>query len=92
MKLTSTQENTLRKIALSIASFTSFIGSLCNVFLKGALFTVVALVVACLLTENPDTATFGDFLKAIQSPGLAFFGAIGGVITVGLKTVLIRKK
>lgn len=91
MKLTSTQENTLRKIALSIAGFGSFIGALCNVFLKGALFTVVAMVVIGLMLANPDTATFGDFLSAIQTPALAFFGAIGGLMFVGLKAVLIPK-
>lgn len=89
MKLTSTQENSLRKIALSIAGFGSFIGSVWNVFLKGALFTVVAMVVFGLMLANPNTATFGDFLTAIQSPALAFSGAIGGLMCVGLKAVLI---
>lgn len=89
MKLTSTQENTLRKIALSIAGFGSFIGSLCNVFLKGALFTVVAMVVIGLMLANPDTATFGDFLSAIQSPALSLFGVVGGFMFVGIKAVLI---
>jgi len=91
MKLTTTQETTLRKIASSVVGVGGIIGSTINLFLKGALCTVIALVVFGLMTANPETVTFGDFLRAIQSPSLAGMGLIGGLLLVGLRQVFAPK-
>lgn len=91
MKLTTTQENTLRKIAKSVVGVVGVIGSTINLFLKGALGTVIALVVFGLMTANPETSTFGDFLRAIQSPALASMGLIGGLFWVGLHQLFAPK-
>lgn len=91
MKLTTTQETTLRKIASSVVGVGGVIGSTINLFLKGALGTVIALVVFGLMTANPETATFGDFLRAIQSPALAGVGLFGGLLLVGLRQLFAPK-
>lgn len=91
MKLTTTQETTLRKIASSVVGVGGVIGSTINLFLKGALGTVIALVVFGLMTANHETATFGDFLRAIQSPALAGVGLIGGLLWVGLRQLVAPK-
>lgn len=92
MKLDPTHENSIRKMAFFFVEAGGVIGATINLFLKGAVGTVIALVIFGLMTANPETATFGDFLRGIQSPALAGFGAFGGFLIVGLRYVLFTQR
>lgn len=57
-------------------------------FLNGAV--VLGLIALCfgLLSMNPDTATFGDFLRFIHSPFIPMAAGAGGLASVVVRGVL----
>lgn len=91
MKVSLGQENALRETALKVTKFGGVIGTTINQFFKGAIGCAIVLVVVGLMVANPDTATFGDFLRNIQSPAYAFVSAIGGVMFIGARMIFPSK-
>ncbi|MGF6281845.1 hypothetical protein ABH908_000122 [Pseudomonas frederiksbergensis] len=62
-------------------------------FLNGAVILGLLMLCVGLLSMNPETATFSDFLRFIHSPAIPVAAAAGGVTSMLVRIVFsIRQR
>ena len=60
-------------------------------FISGAAGLALATVCVWLMLTNPETTSFGDFLRFLHSPVFASMVGIGGVASLVLRFVFNRR-
>ncbi|EFH6694694.1 hypothetical protein GNY16_20090 [Escherichia coli] len=84
----STNTEKLREFYRGAAETCGWLFWNCYRFAVATLAIYSGIILAGLLTADPDTATFRDFLLAMRSPSIWMGSAILAILWIGLKLIL----
>nr|WP_314565991.1 hypothetical protein [uncultured Pseudomonas sp.] len=91
MNLNESRKSSANSAAVITHRVLAFARSEMKAFLGCTLGCYLGFIIFFVLKADPETATFGDFLRVIQSPSTVIFSVIAGALSVALRGLFPTK-